>query len=201
MRKLIQDALILCIITLTAGALLAGVYEITKEPIRMQGVLKQQRACKDVFASATSFDEKSELILLAQEEVNKDGFTMEIIDNVYLAKDEQNKALGYVFQITEKDGYGGDIVFMVGIQNDGTVNGVSILSIDETPGLGMNAKEDTFKSQFNNKKVNLFTYTKTGSTSSSEIDAISGATVTTKAIVNGVNASISAFNTLVEEGQ
>lgn len=201
MRKLIQDALILCIITLTAGALLAGVYEITKEPIRMQGVLKQQRACKDVFASATSFDEKSELILLAQEEVNKDGFTMEIIDNVLLAKDEQNKTLGYVFQITEKDGYGGDIVFMVGIQNDGTVNGISILSIDETPGLGMNAKEDTFKSQFNNKKVNLFTYTKTGSTSSSEIDAISGATVTTKAIVNGVNASISAFNNLVEEGQ
>lgn len=201
MRKLIQDALILCIITLTAGALLAGVYEITKEPIRMQGVLKQQRACKDVFASATSLDEKSELILLAQEEVNKDGFTMEIIDNVYLAKDEQNKALGYVFQITEKDGYGGDIVFMVGIQNDGTVNGISILSIDETPGLGMNAKEDTFKSQFNKKKVNLFTYTKTGSTSSSEIDAISGATVTTKAIVNGVNASISAFNNLVEEGQ
>ena len=201
MRKLIQDALILCIITLTAGALLAGVYEITKEPIRMQGVLKQQRACKDVFASATSFDEKSELILLAQEEVNKDGFTMEIIDNVLLAKDEQNKTLGYVFQITEKDGYGGDIVFMVGIQNDGTVNGISILSIDETPGLGMNAKEDTFKSQFNDKKVNLFTYTKTGSTSSSEIDAISGATVTTKAIVNGVNASISAFNNLVEEGQ
>lgn len=201
MRKLIQDALILCIITLTAGALLAGVYEITKEPIRMQGVLKQQRACKDVFASATTFDEKSELILLAQEEVNKDGFTMEIIDNVLLAKDEQNKTLGYVFQITEKDGYGGDIVFMVGIQNDGTVNGISILSIDETPGLGMNAKEDTFKSQFNNKKVNLFTYTKTGSTSSSEIDAISGATVTTKAIVNGVNASISAFNNLVEEGQ
>ena len=201
MRKLIQDAFILCIITLTAGALLASVYEITKEPIRMQGVLKQQRACKDVFASATSFDEKSELILLAQEEVNKDGFTMEIIDNVLLAKDEQNKTLGYVFQITEKDGYGGDIVFMVGIQNDGTVNGISILSIDETPGLGMNAKEDTFKSQFNNKKVNLFTYTKTGSTSSSEIDAISGATVTTKAIVNGVNASISAFNNLVEEGQ
>ena len=201
MRKLIQDALILCIITLTAGALLASVYEITKEPIRMQGVLKQQRACKDVFASATSFDEKSELILLAQEEVNKDGFTMEIIDNVLLAKDEQNKTLGYVFQITEKDGYGGDIVFMVGIQNDGTVNGISILSIDETPGLGMNAKEDTFKSQFNNKKVNLFKYTKTGSTSSSEIDAISGATVTTKAIVNGVNASISAFNNLVEEGQ
>lgn len=201
MRKLIQDAFILCIITLTAGALLASVYEITKEPIRMQGVLKQQRACKDVFASATSFDEKSELILLAQEEVNKDGFTMEIIDNVLLAKDEQNKTLGYVFQITEKDGYGGDIVFMVGIQNDGTVNGISILSIDETPGLGMNAKEDTFKSQFNNKKVNLFTYTKTGSTSSSEIDAISGATVTTKAIVNGVNASISAFNNLVKEGQ
>jgi len=201
MRKLIQDALILCIITLTAGALLASVYEITKEPIRMQGVLKQQRACQDVFASATSFEEKSELILLAQEEVNKDGFTMEIIDNVLLAKDEENKTLGYVFQITEKDGYGGDIVFMVGIQNDGTVNGISILSIDETPGLGMNAKEDTFKSQFNNKKVNLFTYTKTGSTSSSEIDAISGATVTTKAIVNGVNASISAFNNLVEEGQ
>ena len=87
---------------------------------------------------------------------------------------------------------------MVGIQNDGKVNGISILSINETAGLGMNADSDAFKSQFANKQVDMFTYTKTGSTSIEEIDALSGATVTTKAMVNGVNAAISAFNHIKE---
>ena len=62
----------------------------------------------------------------------------------------------------QTQGYGGDITFTLGIRNDGTVNGYEILSISETAGLGMKAKEDAFKQQFSGKKVDSFAYTKTG---------------------------------------
>lgn len=62
------------------------------------------------------------------------------------------------------EGYGGNIVLYVGIRLDGTVNDISILSISETPGLGMKAG-DVLVPQFHNKNVKSFAYTKTGSTS------------------------------------
>ena len=76
-----------------------------------------------------------------------------------------------------------------GITKDGMLNGISILSITETPGLGMNA-QSVLVPQFENVPATIFTYTKSGSTSESEIDAISGATITTEAIVNAVNGAV-----------
>ena len=82
----------------------------------------------------------------------------------------------------------------MGIQKDGTLNGISILSISETAGLGMKA-ESVLKPQFENKKVANFTYTKSGSTMDSQIDAISGATITTNAVTTAVNAGLYVFQT------
>lgn len=73
------------------------------------------------------------------------------------------------------------------------MNGISILSIGETAGLGMKANTDNFKKQFQDKKVDKFKYTKTGASSEDEIDALSGATITTNAMTNGVNAGLCAF--------
>ena len=84
-------------------------------------------------------------------------------------------------------------VIAMGVQKDGTLNGISILSISETAGLGMKADTDDFKNQFRDKKVEKFQYTKTGAASEDEIDAISGATITTNAVTNGVNAGLAAF--------
>ena len=108
-------------------------------------------------------------------------------------EDASGETLGYTFTVTDSEGYGGDIQFAMGVQNDGTLNGISILSISETAGLGMKATTDSFKDQFKNKNVEKFTYTKTGSTSDDQIDAISGATITTNAMTNGVNAGLCAF--------
>lgn len=60
----------------------------------------------------------------------------------------------------------------------------------------MNAKTDAFRNQFKDKNVEQFTLTKTGSTADSEIDALSGATITSTAMVNGVNAGLAAFSSL-----
>ena len=110
-----------------------------------------------------------------------------------VAKDDQGNELGYAFTVTTSEGYGGDIQFAMGVQDDGTLNGISILSISETAGLGMRATTDDFKNQFKDKNVEKFTYTKTGATSDDEIDALSGATITTNAMTNGVNAGLAAF--------
>ena len=87
----------------------------------------------------------------------------------------------------------------MGLQRDGTINGISILSISETAGLGMNA-DKVLKPQYAGKKVPEFTVTKVGAMSDSEIDAISGATITSKAVTKAVNAGLYYFQTTLGGG-
>ena len=75
-------------------------------------------------------------------------------------------------------------------KDDGTVMGISFLSLSETPGLGMKAKDDDFMSQFSNKKVDFFKYTKSEAKADNEINAISSATITSNAVTHGVNGAI-----------
>jgi electron transport complex protein RnfG len=70
------------------------------------------------------------------------------------------------------------------------VKGIETLSINETAGLGMNAAEPSFKKQFANKQVEQFETTKSGATEEHQINVISSATITTDAVVYGVNAGI-----------
>jgi Predicted NADH:ubiquinone oxidoreductase, subunit RnfG len=118
------------------------------------------------------------------------------INEVMQALDASGQLIGYVITVTDHEGYGGDIQFSMGVTLDGILNGISLLSISETAGLGMKAG-DVLVPQFADKKVESFTYTKSGSTNDSEIDAISGATITTNAIVNGVNGGLLFFNSVL----
>lgn len=116
------------------------------------------------------------------------------IDKALEVKDGSGTLLGYVLTVTSREGYGGDITFTMGIRLDGTLNGISILSISETAGLGMKA-EAVLKPQFENKNVSQFTYTKSGAVSDDQIDAISGATITTNAVTTAVNGGLYYFQT------
>ncbi len=106
---------------------------------------------------------------------------------------------GYVIGITTKEGYNGEISFYVGIATDGKIKGVSLLTIGETPGLGMNA-ETVILPQFRNVPVDDFTVVKTGAKDVNEIDAISGATITSDAITEGVNVAGMCYALLQEGG-
>ncbi len=186
-KSMLKDAGILFAITLIAGLVLGFVYELTKEPIRVQQELAIQKACKEVFAEAESFELLEYVPAAAmQAEIADKGVE---IGKVYEAKDANGTCKGYVVESTSGEGYGGDIVLYVGINTEGTVNGISILSISETPGLGMNA-ESVLVPQFEKVPAGLFSYTKTGSEESNVIDAISGATITTEAVTNAVNAAV-----------
>ena len=200
MKGMIKDALILFAITLIAGLMLGVVNDITKEPIAQQEQKAKNEACQNEFAAADSF-EAQELADSAQiEQVLTDaGISGADIDELMAAKDASGALLGYVITVTDHEGYGGDIQFSMGITNEGTLNGISLLSISETAGLGMRAGE-VLVPQFADKNVSKFTYTKTGATADSEIDAISGATITTNAVVNGVNAGLAYFDKILKGG-
>ena len=190
-KSMIKDALILFAITLVAGLLLGFVHDVTKEPIRQQKAKAKAEACKNVFADADSFEavvseDGPTAYFVAGQDSNVD------IDEVMRALDGSGQLLGYVITVTDHEGYGGDIQFSMGVRLDGTLNGISLLSIKETAGLGMKAG-DVLVPQFADKNRESFTYTKSGSTSDSEIDVISGATITSNAVVNGVNGGLLFF--------
>lgn len=190
MKNMFKDAAILFAITLISGLLLGLVYQVTAQPRQEQQERKIREACQAVFAQAEQFEDIDYAVseTLAGQ-LAKNGVR---IGTVYQAMDAAGSPLGYVIETTSGEGYGGNITLYAGITNDGILNGVSILSISETPGLGMRAGE-VLVPQFEQKTAGEFTYTKTGSQSDSEIDAISGATITTKAVTNAVNGAVSVF--------
>lgn len=198
---MLKEAAILFVITLVSGLLLGFVYEVTKEPIRVQQEKAVQAACMEVFPGAEELGLTFEQIKYTPDE----ALTAELAANgvtvgtVFKAMDGTGAFYGYVVQSTSSEGYAGDIGLYVGVKADATVSGVSILEIGETAGLGMEAPK-VLVPQFADKQVDSFTYTKTGSRSESEVDAISGATITTKAVVNAVNGGIATAESLMEGG-
>ena len=199
-KSLVNDCIKLFIITLAAGLILGFVYNVTKDPIAKQEEKTKQEAYKAVFKDADRF----EAVKLDKKEINKalkaKNLGQNTVSEIAKAVDKDGKGLGYVFSVTNPDGYGGDITLSVGVKNDGTVNGYSITSISETPGLGMKAQEEPFYSQFEGKNVDSFTVVKSTPSADNEIEAISGSTITSKAMANGVNACLTYFHSVLEGG-
>lgn len=196
---MLKDAVILFAITLISGLILGFVFQITKEPIAAQEAKAIQEACAAVFPgeSGITFEETG-YVPSAQLTAELKDTGVEV-GTIFKALASDGSAKGYVVESVTKEGYGGNIVIYVGISSDAKVSGVSILEIAETPGLGMNA-EEVLVPQFAGKDVASFAVTKTGSTTPSEIDAITGATVTSKAFVNAVNGAVRVVTEELAEG-
>lgn len=197
MKSMLKDTLVLFVITLFAGLLLGVVYQITKEPIAAQEEKARQEAFAEVFEAAENF---RTVDLPAGEEIDRvlaeAGISGVTVEEIVSALDGSESLLGYCITVTSHEGYGGDIRLTLGIDQGGRLNGISILEISETPGLGMKA-ESVLKPQFGGKNVTQFEYTKTGAVSENQIDAISGATITTKAVTGAVNAGLKVFQTFL----
>ena len=193
MNKIVKNTLILTLITVIAGFLLGVVYEVTKTPISQAQETAKKEAWQAVFSDVKLGDFKAEDVdQKAADKAVKDMGVNATIDEVCTAGDA-----GYVITTTDKDGFGGNIQITVGIKKDGTINGVSILSISETAGLGMKAQTTNWKDQFVGMSADApLEYTKNGE--EGKVDAISGATVTTNAMTNGTNAAIALYQSIQE---
>ncbi len=202
-KAIFKDTLILFIITIVSGCLLGYVYDLTKEPIAVQQEETKMQAYSQVMKTATDFKEEYK----QQIKDSVKGLTGDYgsngieITNALTAYNEK-EVVGYVIQVIDKDGFNGDIEITVGIDTDGIITGVEILSIDETVGLGMNATKEEFRNQYIGKSVDSFVVTKTGSKEDNEIDALSGATITSNAMTYGVNGALDFYHVyIIGEGR
>ena len=188
MKKIIKNTLILTIITVVAGLCLGLVYEITKKPIADSQEKAKKEAWQAVFPGADLSEFKQiDVDQDIADQVISDLGVNATIDEVCTVGEE-----GYVVTTTDGDGYGGDIQITVGIQKDGTISGISFLSISETAGLGMNAQKPAFYEQYVGKQTDKFYVSKDGG-EGEPIDAISGATFTSRAVTGAVNAALGYF--------
>lgn len=187
-QNFIMDALALCIITLVAGALLGFVYELTKGPIEEAALKAKLSAYEVVYSGAAEFAEDEALTnLVASPEyasaLAAAGVEKAAVMEAYQALDASGNVIGYVMTTDSTAGYGGQISISVGIKADGTVTGMEFLVLNETSGIGSRAANPEFKDQFVGQAAEIF---KLGD----NIDAMSGATVTSKAVNNAMNAAL-----------
>ena len=88
----------------------------------------------------------------------------------------------------------------VGVTSDGALTGVGFLTLSETPGLGMKAQEPEFKNQFPGKSIaDVFEVTKTTASADNQVQAISGATITSSAVTGALNAAAYFVNNCIAE--
>lgn len=198
-----KNCLALLLITLVAGVSLSTVNEITKEPILQAEERARFEAYETVYPDVQfeAFDNTAELLEKAQSAIVSANLSGCSVDDVLKATDENGKIIGYVMSATSPSGYGGDIKIALGISvADGSITGFSVLSNSETAGLGAKCTDDEFKSQFAGKSANGITLTKSGAQNETEIDAISGATITSSAVTDAVNSALAFYNNVLKEG-
>lgn len=169
---IVKVAIILFAITAVAAAILAAVNSVTAPVIAENERKAQEIAMKEVLPDATGFDKIDYTI-------NESSAVTEIYSS----------NAGYAVKAAPK-GYGGAISMIVGVDNDLKVTGVEIISQSETAGLGAKCTDSSFKAQFAGKTENI-SVTKNGA-KENEIDAITSATITSKAVTKGVNDAILA---------
>ena len=108
---------------------------------------------------------------------------------VYIAYDSSDNQIGYVMSVTSKRGFGGNITLSLGVTNEGEIKGLEFLELNETQGFGSKAAEPEFKDQFLGKSEETYNL-------GDQVNAISGATITSKAVTSAINAGIYFINNI-----
>lgn len=176
-KEYAAPTVVLFTICVVAAFLLALTNKVTAEPIAQVNADNEAKARTVVFADADHFGDPVET-------------KAECVNSVVPALDAGDNVIGYVVTSYDEKGYGGKITVMTGVDKDGKVTGVSILDMSETAGLGANAKRESFREQFIGKIKNI-TVSK-DEPGENAIDALTGATITSRAVTRAVNAAVEA---------
>ena len=188
-----KPVFILLAITVIAGLALSAVYGMTKDTIAANQASANKAALMEVLPEASDFtvDDDLQAKIAAQGDTYGPGFGGAKIESAAVGVDGSGNAVGYAVTVFNSDSYDGGLTLVVGVKADGTVTGISFTELHDTAGMGMRCGDPEFKDQFNNVKVSKFTLNKSGgSTADDQIDSVSGASVTSGAVVNAVNAAL-----------
>lgn len=172
----------LTLVALISSALLGFVYEVTKDPIALAKLEKQKKAIAGVVPTFDS-DPLAEMYKLP---IPNSEDSLEC----YPAK-QGGQLVGTAIKTTSPRGYSGDIWIMVGFTSDGTINNIVVLDHKETPGLGSKMSTEKFLNQFLEK--NPETFKMTVSKDGGEVDAISGATISSRAFCEAVQLAYDIY--------
>lgn len=179
--------IVLTVICLAAAVALARVYDITREPIAEYERLKTINALKAVLpAFNNDIDKDAEEIV-----VGKDKKERDIKIKFYKGKMD-DIPVGTAFQVIASDGYAGNIAILMGVNQDGRVSGIEIISHKETPGLGNKIAKEEWRNQFKGRSLDdgqRFAVKKDGG----EIDQFSGATISPRAVVGAVKKGLDLY--------
>jgi RnfABCDGE-type electron transport complex D subunit/RnfABCDGE-type electron transport complex G subunit len=189
-----KPVIALTIIAILAGLALSGVFFMTKDTIADQELAKEREAYKAVCPDAASFDDAEE----AKDAIAAMAGESTRVNEALVAKDEAGNVIGYALNVTGK-GFGGDVTMALGLTADGKISGISFTELSETAGLGMRADEPAFKDQFAGKGGQL-TLVKGDASGEQEISAITGASVTSGAVISAVNAGLDLYETTLKGG-
>lgn len=181
-KKIIAPAVSLFIICLAAALFLVLTNQATTDRINAITAAQAKESQAKVMDFASSFEEK-------ETELGGKSYVYQI------GRDDAGEIVGYVFTTTA-NGYGGQVKIMTGILPDGMIHKIELLDVSkETPGLGLNAQDESFYSQFTGKTFGM-EITK-GAPESNQIKAITGATITSKAVTKAANEALELFQTVV----
>lgn len=190
MRDIIKPSVTLFVICIIVAVCLAFTFSVTKATIDERAVADGQNARKTVLADADSF-KKLEVI----ESDNKFVYISEAYQGL-----KGDTPAGYVMTVVSK-GYGGAVEVVVGVDTKGNVAGVKIGNNSETPGLGSKAKDAPFISQFDKlSPKEPLKVVKGKKTKAEEIQAISGATITSRAVTGAVQTALDTAAELAGKG-
>lgn len=182
--EVIKIGLILFAITALSAALLAFVNAKTAPLIELNSIEKEKAAMRKVMPGAADFEKA-------------DDIDISEVSSAYIALDSEGTVIGACV-ITETSGYDVGIQTVTGIGCDLKVTGVEVISMNETPGLGAKAKDESFRSQYNGKSGTIGV--SKSSADDENIQAISGATKTSNGVTKGVNLALQTAEILLEGG-
>lgn len=189
MLKILKPAIVLFLTCAIVTGLLAVTYSATKDTIRQREEETQIAARERVLAEAVEFE-----IM----DLDMHAYDPEIT-SIYIGRDSLGGIAGAVISL-EPRGYANKILMSVGIRKDGTVEGVEIIDHEETPGLGAKITEVWFTTQFSMVLSDEeFSVIKTLPEEKTQIQAISGATISSRAVVSGVNKAKSVLIDVFEK--
>ena len=193
MNPIVKTGGSLLVIAGIAAAALGGVNAATAPTIAQKKELSTQKAMKAVFLPTTAKDTEIDALSVTFDE------PVEVPESDIINSYSKNSDGGYAFSITTK-GFSAGLNLMVGIDKDGTVTGVKVVSHSETPGLGANA-ETKLSPQFNNGKKAPLAVLKGSGASDSQLEAITGATITSNAVVGAVNEAYDYYEKNLKGGK
>ena len=173
-NEIIKPVLVLVCICLVVTALLAYINSVTSPIIAKAEEEKTRQAMTEVLSEADSF-EKLEIENLPER-----------VTEAYSA----TNGAGYVFMLTTK-GYGGDMKLICGMDADGVIEQCKTLLHAETSGLGSKTAEDPYRNQYCGKSADTLR----------EVDAITGATISSNAYKNAIEDAFKAYDMVKEAGK